>query len=237
MYVLMSLDLYVSFEVFGEDFCNSKFYIKWLSNDQTSIKLVIIWSSYFLLALFGGSRKTYFFRKPFFHKLHNFLHILLPLLCSWCFIDDVSNKASNVLLIHTFWWSFNPDIDFRCLEHTSHLKFLLVIAASLRGLYELTHFQRNTIFIASIRRRIWCWWEYFFVSIFRQLSGKKTISKWMLTGKQSTPNFPGKRTFLTPCTHTYVSVSRGKKCSFSRKLAVLCLLLTPILRFALLLYC
>ena len=41
---------------------------------------------------------------------------------------------------------------------------------------------------------------------------------------------------LPPDTHTYVSVSGGKKCSFFEKFDVLCFLETPVLRFALLPY-
>ena len=43
--------------------------------------------------------------------------------------------------------------------------------------------------------------------------------------------FSEKRTFLT-----YVCVSGGKKCSFFGKFGMLCLLETPVLRFALLFY-
>ena len=53
--------------------------------------------------------------------------------------------------------------------------------------------------------------------------------------------FSEKRTFLIPWyahvgTHTYVCVSRGKKCLFFRNICVLCFLETPVLRFALLAY-
>ena len=54
--------------------------------------------------------------------------------------------------------------------------------------------------------------------------------------KQSKPNFPKNEHFLPPDTHTYVCVLGGKKCSFFRKFGVLCLLETPVLRFALLPY-
>ena len=40
--------------------------------------------------------------------------------------------------------------------------------------------------------------------------------------KQSPPNFLKKELFLPPDTHTYVCVSRGKRCSFFGKLDVLC---------------
>ena len=50
--------------------------------------------------------------------------------------------------------------------------------------------------------------------------------------KQSTQNFPKNEHFLPPDTH--VCVSRGKKCSFFGKFAVLCFLVTSVLRFALL---
>ena len=53
---------------------------------------------------------------------------------------------------------------------------------------------------------------------------------------QSTPNRPKNEHFFTPDTHTYVSLSGGKKCSFFEKFGVLCFLETPVLRFALLPY-
>ena len=55
-----------------------------------------------------------------------------------------------------------------------------------------------------------------------------------ITRKLSTLNFPKKRTFLTPDTHSYVYVSGGKKCSFFRKI---CFLATSVLRFVFLPYC
>ena len=48
--------------------------------------------------------------------------------------------------------------------------------------------------------------------------------------------FPKNKHFSPPDTHTYVSVSGNKKCSFFRKFGVLCSLKTPVSRFALLLY-
>ena len=45
-----------------------------------------------------------------------------------------------------------------------------------------------------------------------------------------------KRTFLVPNTHTHVNVAGGKKCSFFGKFGVLCFLVIPVLRFALLPY-
>ena len=50
-------------------------------------------------------------------------------------------------------------------------------------------------------------------------------------------NFRKNEHFLPPDTHTCLCVSRGKKCSFSRKFGVLCFLVTPALRFTLLPYC
>ena len=54
--------------------------------------------------------------------------------------------------------------------------------------------------------------------------------------KKSTPNFPKNKHFLPPDKHTYMCVSRGKKCLFFRKFGGLCFLVIPVLRFALLLY-
>ena len=48
--------------------------------------------------------------------------------------------------------------------------------------------------------------------------------------------FSKKQTFLPLDTHTYVRVSRGKKCSFFGKFYVLSFLQRPILKFALLPY-
>ena len=55
-----------------------------------------------------------------------------------------------------------------------------------------------------------------------------TNLKMVVSGKQSTANFPQNKHFLPPDTH--------KKCSFFEKFDVLCFLETPILRFALLPY-
>ena len=54
--------------------------------------------------------------------------------------------------------------------------------------------------------------------------------------KQSTPSFPKQECFLLSDTHTFVRISGGKKCSFLRKLDVLCFLETSVLRFTLLPY-
>ena len=48
--------------------------------------------------------------------------------------------------------------------------------------------------------------------------------------------FPKNEHFLPPDTHTYVCVSRGRKCSFFGKLGVLCFLEILALRFVLLPY-
>ena len=62
---------------------------------------------------------------------------------------------------------------------------------------------------------------------------KGRISKESVSRKQSRPIFPENKRLLPPDTHAYVCVSSGKKCSFLGKIGVLCLLETPILRFAL----
>ena len=62
----------------------------------------------------------------------------------------------------------------------------------------------------------------------------KDESQTGVSRKQSTSSFPKNEHFLLSDTHTYVCVSAGKKCSFFRKLDVLCFLETPVLRFALL---
>ena len=49
--------------------------------------------------------------------------------------------------------------------------------------------------------------------------------------KKSTPNFLKNVHFLFPDMHTYLYVSGGKKCSFSKKFGVLSLLETPVFRF------
>ena len=58
--------------------------------------------------------------------------------------------------------------------------------------------------------------------------------KTVVTRKQSTPNLPKNEHFLLLDTDTHVCVSGGKKCSFPGKLGVLCFLVTPLSRFALL---
>ena len=58
-----------------------------------------------------------------------------------------------------------------------------------------------------------------------------------VTRKQSTPHFPKNEHFLPPDTHKFVCVSGGKKCSSFGKFDVLCFLVTPVLRYALLPYC
>ena len=50
------------------------------------------------------------------------------------------------------------------------------------------------------------------------------------------PNFSKNEHLLPSDTHTYVSVSGGKKCQFFKKFSMLCFLRTPVLRFALLPY-
>ena len=60
--------------------------------------------------------------------------------------------------------------------------------------------------------------------------------KTEVTRIQSPPNFPKNERFLTPDTHTYVCVSGGKKRSFFGKFGVLSILVTSVLRFAVLLY-
>ena len=57
-------------------------------------------------------------------------------------------------------------------------------------------------------------------SVIRQKGDLKTVA----SRKQNTPNFPKNEHFLTPNMHTYVCVSRGKKCSFFRKFDMLCFL-------------
>ena len=53
-----------------------------------------------------------------------------------------------------------------------------------------------------------------------------------VTRKQGTPNFRKIEHFLPPDTHTYVCVSRGKKCSLLGKFSVVSFLVKPILRCA-----
>ena len=54
--------------------------------------------------------------------------------------------------------------------------------------------------------------------------------------KHEHAKFSVKQTFLTTDTHTYVCVSEGKKHPLFGKFGVLCFLVTPVLRFALLPY-
>ena len=71
---------------------------------------------------------------------------------------------------------------------------------------------------------------------------QKANLKTGVTREQSTSNLPQKRTFVNTwyahvCTRTYVCVCVRKKCLFFGKPGVLCFLVTPVLRFALLPYC
>ena len=56
------------------------------------------------------------------------------------------------------------------------------------------------------------------------------------TRKQRTPDFLKNEHFLPNDTHMHVCVSGDKKCSFSRKFGGPCFLVTPVSRFALLLF-
>ena len=76
-----------------------------------------------------------------------------------------------------------------------------------------------------------------FVNLFQSnFALLRTNLKTGVSRKQSTPNFPKNKHFLPPDTHTYVCISRGKKCLFFGKFDMLCFLETPLLRIALLLY-
>ena len=55
--------------------------------------------------------------------------------------------------------------------------------------------------------------------------------------KKNTQSFPKNEYFLPPDTHMCLYVPGGRKCLFFGKFDVLCFLVTPLLRFALLLYC
>ena len=65
---------------------------------------------------------------------------------------------------------------------------------------------------------------------------KGRISKRVLPENKARQNFPKNKNFLRPDTHTYVCVSGGKKFLSFGKFGVLCFLVTPALRFALLPY-
>ena len=58
-----------------------------------------------------------------------------------------------------------------------------------------------------------------------------------VTRKQRNPNFPKNEHFLPSDAHARVCVSGGKKYSFFGKYGVICFLVTPVFRFALLPYC
>ena len=76
----------------------------------------------------------------------------------------------------------------------------------------------------------------FFQSLLSSLISQKGESQSSVSRKQRKPHFPKNEHFLPPDTHTYMCVSRGKKCSFFGKFGMLCFLETPILKFALLPY-
>ena len=64
----------------------------------------------------------------------------------------------------------------------------------------------------------------------------RRISKWVFQENKARQLFRKNKNFLPSDTHTYVCISGGKKCKFSRKFGMLCFLETPKLRFALLPY-
>ena len=72
----------------------------------------------------------------------------------------------------------------------------------------------------------------YFSLVIRQKADLKTG----VTRKQITPNLPKNEHFLPSVTYTYVSVSGGNKWSFFGTFGMLCCLVTPVLRFALLPY-
>ena len=76
----------------------------------------------------------------------------------------------------------------------------------------------------------------FLTGLIRRWSGEKTNVKTEVTRRQSNLIFLKSKYPLPPDTHTYVCVSRSKKCSFFWKFEVLCFLVTSVLRFALLPY-
>ena len=57
-----------------------------------------------------------------------------------------------------------------------------------------------------------------------------------LTKKQSMKNYPKNEQLFSPNTHRYMCVSVDKKCLFFEKFALLCFLVTSVLRFSLLRY-
>ena len=69
-----------------------------------------------------------------------------------------------------------------------------------------------------------------------QAKRKRANLETGVTRKQSKSDFPKNEHFLPPDRYTGVLVSGGKKCSFFRKFDLLGLLVTPLLRFALLPY-
>ena len=80
----------------------------------------------------------------------------------------------------------------------------------------------------------WSLCNYYFVDD----KPKRRISKRVLQENKTRQIFKKKKNenFLPPDTHTNVYVSSGEKCLFFGRFCVLCFLVTPVLRFFLLLY-
>ena len=67
-------------------------------------------------------------------------------------------------------------------------------------------------------------------------TAKGRISKLVLQENRARQIFQKKQTFLIPWAHSYVCASEGKKCFLFGKFSLLCFLVTPVLRFAILPY-
>ena len=70
----------------------------------------------------------------------------------------------------------------------------------------------------------------------REYRWQRASLKTCVTRKQRMTNFAKNLHFLPPDTHMYVWLSGDKKCLFFKQFGVLCFLVKPVLRFALLPY-
>ena len=178
-----------------------------------------------------------------------------------------SLKIQTFSFLWRFFWGFFTDTDNLRNSKGNEEPFLLPFSTStvpqtLRHLFQLCLSTRRFYLTGSIKNLIhlfevhwnmleWPFNGLFFSDTSLSVICKRANLKTSVSRKQSTPNFPKKRTFFSPDTHTYVSGGGGKRRSFFRssyregervsvhffgKFIVLCFFETPVLRFALLSY-
>ena len=98
--------------------------------------------------------------------------------------------------------SMTHELKFFIESNSKILEWLLVASSKLDWCVKFHVIQSQLQFVGNkVKERI-----------------SKRISRFIR--QQSTPNFPKNKLFLPPDTHTHLSVSRGKKCSFFGRFGV-----------------